>query len=61
MNKALLDTDTFSELGKAINPTVARNGAAYLKLAVVGGGNRAADCAVKHRTGSRPKAAIIHK
>lgn len=30
MNKALLDTDTFSELGKAINPTVARNGAAYL-------------------------------
>jgi predicted nucleic acid-binding protein len=30
VNKALLDTDTFSELGRAINPTVARNGAAYL-------------------------------
>lgn len=30
MNKALLDTDTLSELGKAINPNVARNGAAYL-------------------------------
>jgi len=30
VNKALLDTDTLSELGKAINPTVARNGAAYL-------------------------------
>lgn len=30
MNKALLDTDTFSELGKAINQTVARNGSAYL-------------------------------
>ncbi len=30
MNKALLDTDTFSELGKAINPTVMRNGNAYL-------------------------------
>ncbi len=30
MNKALLDTDTFSELGKAVDPVVARNGAAYL-------------------------------
>ncbi|WP_165067626.1 type II toxin-antitoxin system VapC family toxin [Paludisphaera rhizosphaerae] len=30
MNKALLDTDTFSELGKAVDPTVVRNGAAYL-------------------------------
>jgi len=30
VNKALLDTDTFSELGKAINPTVMRNGTAYL-------------------------------
>lgn len=30
MNKALLDTDILSELGKAVNPAVARNGAAYL-------------------------------
>lgn len=32
MNKALLDTDTVSELGKAVNPNVARNGAAYLAV-----------------------------
>jgi tRNA(fMet)-specific endonuclease VapC len=30
VNKALLDTDTLSELGRAVNPTVMRNGAAYL-------------------------------
>lgn len=30
MNKALLDTDTLSELGRAVNPTVMQNGAAYL-------------------------------
>lgn len=30
MNKALLDTDILSELGKAVNPAVARNGTAYL-------------------------------
>lgn len=30
MNKALLDTDTLSELGRAINPTVMRHGTAYL-------------------------------
>ena len=30
MNKALLDTDTLSELGRAVNPTVTRNGATYL-------------------------------
>jgi predicted nucleic acid-binding protein len=29
VNKALLDTDTFSELGKAVDPAVARHGAAY--------------------------------
>lgn len=29
MNKALLDTDTFSELGKGVDRTVVRNGAAY--------------------------------
>lgn len=32
MNKALLDTDTLSELGKAVDPNVARNGADYLAL-----------------------------
>ncbi len=30
MNKALLDTDIFSELGKGVDPAVARNGTAYL-------------------------------
>ena len=30
MNKSLLDTDTLSELGRAVNPTVMQNGAAYL-------------------------------
>lgn len=29
MNRALLDTDTYSEVLKAANPTVARNGASY--------------------------------
>ena len=29
MNKALLDTDTYSEVLKAVNPTVARNAASY--------------------------------
>lgn len=29
MNKALLDTDIFSELGKGVDQTVARNGATY--------------------------------
>ena len=29
-NKALLDTDMLSELGRGVNPTVMRNGAAYL-------------------------------
>ena len=29
MNKALLDTDTFSELGKGVDQTVARNAATY--------------------------------
>ncbi len=29
MNKALLDTDTYSEILKAINPTIAQNAAAY--------------------------------
>jgi tRNA(fMet)-specific endonuclease VapC len=29
VNKALIDTDIFSELGKGVNPTVAGNGAAY--------------------------------
>ena len=29
MNKALLDTDILSEIGKAIDPNVARNAAAY--------------------------------
>ena len=29
MNKALIDTDIFSELGKGVNPTVAGDGAAY--------------------------------
>ncbi|MGO9468452.1 MAG: type II toxin-antitoxin system VapC family toxin [Isosphaeraceae bacterium] len=29
MNKALIDTDIFSELGKGVNQTVAGNGAAY--------------------------------
>ena len=29
MNKALLDTDTYSEVLKAVNPTVARNAALY--------------------------------
>jgi tRNA(fMet)-specific endonuclease VapC len=32
VNKALLDTDTFSELGKARDPKVLLNGAAYLAL-----------------------------
>ncbi len=32
MNKALLDTDTLSELGKAVDLNVARNGADYLAL-----------------------------
>ncbi|MGO8898554.1 MAG: hypothetical protein ACLQU5_09410 [Isosphaeraceae bacterium] len=29
MNKALLDTDIYSEVLKAINPTVAQNAATY--------------------------------
>jgi hypothetical protein len=29
VNKALIDTDIFSELGKGVNQTVAGNGAAY--------------------------------
>ena len=29
MNKALIDTDIFSELGKGVNQTVAENGASY--------------------------------
>ena len=29
MNKALIDTDIFSELGKGVNQTVAGNGATY--------------------------------
>lgn len=29
LNKALLDTDTYSELGKGIDPTVVRNGTTY--------------------------------
>ena len=29
MNKGLLDTDIFSELGKGVNEVVARNGATY--------------------------------
>ena len=29
MNKALLDTDTYSEVLKAVNPTVAQNAASY--------------------------------
>jgi tRNA(fMet)-specific endonuclease VapC len=29
VNKALLDTDIFSELGKGVNPTVVSNGATY--------------------------------
>ena len=29
MNKSLLDTDTFSELGKGVNPVVSRNGVTY--------------------------------
>ena len=29
MNKGLLDTDIFSELGKGVDPAVARNGATY--------------------------------
>jgi len=29
LNKALIDTDIFSELGKGINQTVVRNGTAY--------------------------------
>jgi tRNA(fMet)-specific endonuclease VapC len=29
VNKALLDTDTFSELGKGVDRTVVQNGAAY--------------------------------
>lgn len=29
MNKALLDTDTYSEVLKAINPTIVRNAALY--------------------------------
>jgi len=29
VNKALLDTDTYSEVLKAVNPTVARNAGAY--------------------------------
>jgi tRNA(fMet)-specific endonuclease VapC len=32
VNKALLDTDTYSEILKAINPTVARNATAYRQL-----------------------------
>ena len=31
MNKALLDTDTYSELGKGINSVVVRNGTAYCR------------------------------
>ncbi len=29
MNKALLDTDTYSEILKAVNPTIAQNAATY--------------------------------
>ncbi|MFI5454378.1 MAG: hypothetical protein ACHRXM_02915 [Isosphaerales bacterium] len=29
MNKAVIDTDIFSELGKGVNQTVVGNGAAY--------------------------------
>ncbi len=32
MNKALLDTDTLSEIGKGINPTVASNATAYRQI-----------------------------
>ena len=32
MNKSLLDTDILSEIGKGIDPTVARHAAAYLAL-----------------------------
>ena len=32
MNKALLDTDTISEIGKGVDPNVARNAAAYRKV-----------------------------
>ena len=32
MNKALLDTDILSEIGKGIDPNVARNAAAYRKV-----------------------------
>ena len=31
MNKALLDTDILSEIGKGIDPTVARHASAYLR------------------------------
>lgn len=31
MNKALLDTDTYSEILKAVNPTIAQNAATYRK------------------------------
>lgn len=31
MNKALLDTDIYSEVLKAVNPTIALNAAAYRK------------------------------
>jgi tRNA(fMet)-specific endonuclease VapC len=31
VNKALLDTDTYSEILKAINPTIAQNAATYRK------------------------------
>ena len=30
MNKSLLDTDILSEIGKGIDPTVARHAASYL-------------------------------
>jgi hypothetical protein len=29
VNKALLDTDTYSEVLKAVNPTVAKNATSY--------------------------------
>ena len=32
MNKALLDTDTYSEILKAVNPTIAQNAATYRQL-----------------------------
>ena len=32
MNKALLDTDIFSEVSKAVDPNVVRNAAAYYQL-----------------------------